>query len=81
MFYKVNVKIIPNNIQELLTSRGLAFWIYSSSFIFHILVYWSYFRVIFISSTISALSVKLIKKGNKAKPRKIYDHFWIQNLV
>ena len=25
MFYKVNVKIVPDNIQELLTPRGLAF--------------------------------------------------------
>lgn len=27
IFYNDNVKIIPNNIQELLTPRGLAFWI------------------------------------------------------
>lgn len=27
IFYKVNVKIVPDNIQELLTPRGLAFWI------------------------------------------------------
>lgn len=27
MFYNLNVKTVPNNIYELLTSRGLAFWI------------------------------------------------------
>ena len=27
MFYTLNVKIIPNNIYELLTPKGLAFWI------------------------------------------------------
>lgn len=27
IFYNVNVKIVPSNIQELLTPRGLAFWI------------------------------------------------------
>jgi hypothetical protein len=27
MFYNLNVKIVPNNIYELLTPRGLAFWI------------------------------------------------------
>ena len=27
MFYTLNVKIVPNNIHELLTPRGLAFWI------------------------------------------------------
>ena len=34
MFYKVNVKIVPDNIQELLTPRGLAFWIHSSRLYF-----------------------------------------------
>ena len=27
MFYVSNIKIVPNNIYELLTPRGLAFWI------------------------------------------------------
>ena len=27
MFYDLNVKKVPNNIYELLTARGLAFWI------------------------------------------------------
>ena len=27
MFYELNVKIIPNNIYELLTARSLAFWL------------------------------------------------------
>ena len=27
MFYVSNVKVVPNNIYELLTPRGLAFWI------------------------------------------------------
>lgn len=27
MFYELNVKIVPNNIYDLLTPRGLAFWI------------------------------------------------------
>jgi len=27
MFYTLNVKIVPNNIYELLTPKGLAFWI------------------------------------------------------
>lgn len=27
MFYVLNVKIVPNNIYELLTPKGLAFWI------------------------------------------------------
>ena len=31
MFYNLNVKIVPNNIYELLTTRGLAFWIMDDS--------------------------------------------------
>lgn len=27
MFYELNVKIVPHNIYELLTPRGLAFWL------------------------------------------------------
>lgn len=27
MFYKLNIKVVPNNIYELLTPKGLAFWI------------------------------------------------------
>ena len=27
MFYMLNKKVVPDNIYELLTSRGLAFWI------------------------------------------------------
>ena len=27
IFYKLNTKIVPENIKELLTPRGLAFWI------------------------------------------------------
>lgn len=27
LFYKNNIKIIPNNLEELLTARGLAYWI------------------------------------------------------
>lgn len=32
VFYKLNVKQIPDNIYELLTPRGLAFWIFQKKY-------------------------------------------------